>query len=226
MHAIDLSILSHLPWMAGQSWKLDYAIYCLSNNDLLKGGLFMVMVWAFWFRPEPKRDRATILAMLAGAMMALLIGKALERLAPYSQRPYQSGIPGLVFPFDMGMHHHESSFPSDHATLFFAFCAGLFFLSRPAGWAASVYTTIVIALPRLYLGLHYPSDLIGGAVLGIFCVLVFRPLRNFIAHVPLRVCEESPQSFYPVFFLFTFLIATLFDNFRSLCDLGHTLIRL
>ena len=91
MQNLDLFLLSQVAHFAGQSWKLDYAVYCLSNSDLLKGGLFMTVLWGFWFLGEPSRERrTTILALLAGATLALGVGKAIENFGPYSPRPYQS----------------------------------------------------------------------------------------------------------------------------------------
>ena len=35
-----------------------------------------------------------------------------------------------------------------------------------------LYVIIVICLPRIYVGIHYPSDVLAGAALGVFCVLL------------------------------------------------------
>jgi undecaprenyl-diphosphatase len=67
-----------------------------------------------------------------------------------------------------------SSFPSGHATLAFAYAAAL---SRLYGRGRVLYSlAAVIALSRLYLGQHYPLDLLGGAALG----MVSAHLTRFI----------------------------------------------
>jgi len=57
------------------------------------------------------------------------------------------------------------SFPSGHAAAVFGGAVLVFFVWRRAG-AAALLGAFLVALSRLYLGQHYPSDLLGGAVLG------------------------------------------------------------
>lgn len=57
------------------------------------------------------------------------------------------------------------AFPSGHATAAFAIALGLFLWNRRAGTIALILATI-ISVGRIAVGVHYPSDVIGGAVLG------------------------------------------------------------
>ena len=59
-----------------------------------------------------------------------------------------------------------SSFPSDHAILFMALAVAIFLASRRFGWLALTYTTLCIIGPRVYLGWHWPTDVLAGALLG------------------------------------------------------------
>ena len=60
-----------------------------------------------------------------------------------------------------------SSFPSDHAALFFTLAVGIYFASRRAGWFCFIYYSLLfICLPRVYLGEHYPTDIVAGAAIG------------------------------------------------------------
>ena len=70
---------------------------------------------------------------------------------------------------------------------------------------------------RLYVGLHYPTDLIGGAVIGILVAwLVNRErLRTWLATPALTLSEKYPGPFYAVFFLLTFELASLFNDTRN-----------
>ncbi len=60
------------------------------------------------------------------------------------------------------------SFPSGHTGAAFAFTAALF-ASHSKLWKPSLVLSILMACSRLYLAVHYPSDVIAGAMVGIFC---------------------------------------------------------
>lgn len=58
------------------------------------------------------------------------------------------------------------SFPSSHATNFFA-AAAFFTWLVPRGWIFYFLIAMTVSLSRTYVGVHYPGDLLGGAVLGV-----------------------------------------------------------
>ncbi|HPD65780.1 MAG TPA: phosphatase PAP2 family protein [Bacteroidia bacterium] len=74
------------------------------------------------------------------------------------------------------------SFPSSHAANHFsvAFFLGLFFF-RQARWVlpAGLVWAAIISYSQIYIGVHYPSDIIAGCFLGIFCALLSFSLFTF-----------------------------------------------
>ena len=100
-------------------------------------------------------------------------------------------------------------------------------MNRPVGIFALVHTTIVIALPRVYLGLHYPTDLIAGAAIGAAVAWLFvRRLSE--TELARRITEWSysaPAYFYPAIFLATYQIADMFTNARELAETGASLLK-
>jgi hypothetical protein len=77
---------------------------------------------------------------------------------------------------------------------------------------------------RIYLGLHYPSDLLGGGLIGLLCgYLTPRMGGNRIATQVLTYEARHTQAFYALAFLATFEIASIFDDVRVF---GHGLLRL
>ena len=120
-----------------------------------------------------------------------------------------------------------SSFPSDHAVLFFALSTGLCFISRKVGTFTLFYSALFICLPRIYLGLHYPTDIIAGAIIGMTVTL----LANIFLIKSKRLQSianwsySKPNLFYPLFFLLTYQIADLFDNSRDIVSTGLILFR-
>src|SRR5262249_60996802 len=78
------------------------------------------------------------------------------------------------------------------------------------------WSSLVTIPPRHNLGLHYPSDLLGGAALGIGTTLLVRRFtpRSIVDHV-LLVEQRWPTFFYGSAFMVSYLIATLFDDIRE-----------
>ncbi len=222
----DKAIISWTNQLAGYSWIFDYIVIHVSDNNLLKGGFFLAMLYGFWFRrgEDKPRDHKLVVATLAGCVIALTINKILQVAAPHRTRPYLAHLPGITFPYDLGMVK-ISSFPSDHASLFFALSTGICFLSVRMGIFAYLYTIIVICLPRIYLGLHYPTDLLAGAFIGAGSAWFAcgTRLREIAGRPALAWSEKYPGLFQAALFLFAYQLATLFDDIRALGGMLHVI---
>jgi undecaprenyl-diphosphatase len=215
VNSFDLSILSFLNQFANRSNSFDQAVAFLSDANLLKGVLIVGMMWWVWFeREDTQRKREALLAALIASVPALLVAKILAHVI-FRPRP-------LIDPRLQSLLHYSidntnwqqlSSFPSDHAVLFYAMATGIFLASRRAGWLAYFYVSVFICLPRAYLGERYPTDILAGAALGIFPVwLANRPgIRKPITGWALRLMEANPSLFYSLAFIVLYLVAELFD---------------
>lgn len=116
-----------------------------------------------------------------------------------------------------------SSFPSDHAVLFYALSVGLLSVSRKVGIFAVVHTTLFVALPRLYLGLHYPTDLLADAFVGVaLSVLGNLYLTQCrVVTSTLNLSSSRPALFYPLFFVLSYQLAELLGGLRQLAGPLH-----
>jgi undecaprenyl-diphosphatase len=124
------------------------------------------------------------------------------------------------FPNKSVIHGLElaSSFPSDHAVLFFSLATGIFLISKKAGILSYLYVFFIICFPRIYLGLHYPTDILMGAVVGIVITLLLSNNRLWhpITQKILNFSVGYSGIFYVLFFLISFQISTLFQSLRSI----------
>jgi len=195
----------------------------IAESHLLKGGILTMLVWGVWFssdeNQERMRNREVVLTALFACFVALFIARLLQVALPFRLRPLHIPELGFKLPYSMAPRVLEdwSSFPSDHATLFFSLAAGLFSISRFVGTVSLIYVLVVICIPRIYIGLHFPSDIIGGAVLGIATTYLATRNTAFkrIMHSTAMTWEQrSPATFYPCFFILTYQIATLFGDVR------------
>ena len=99
--------------------------------------------------------------MLAGVINDFVLQLLIARPRPFSV---------LRDVITIGKLPTESSFPSGHAAMAFAF-AMTYLLVMPkslSGYLLLLFAGIV-AFGRIYMGFHYPSDVLGGALLGIVC---------------------------------------------------------
>lgn len=165
--------------------------------------------------------RSKLIAVALGSIVSLFVARFLALTLPFRSRPRQNPIlgqlewPYFVNPDTLG---DWSSFPSDHAALFFALAIGLFYISRIMGMLACGYTFLFILMPRIYTGLHYPTDIIAGTLIAAVCAVLLQlaSIRMLVTGPFILWFKRHPASFYTSTFLFSFLIATLFDDIRQL----------
>ena len=90
---------------------------------------------------------------------------------------------------------------------------------RPwAGALIFVYALAVVALARTFFLFHYPSDIIGGLLVGAAIgTLATRPLGRCLENRGVVAWAEArPYLLYPALFLMTLQISTMFNSARTL----------
>jgi undecaprenyl-diphosphatase len=221
IHSADLRIYSWLSGYAG-NWVLDRLASQEEANNLFKGGIFFAMYWYLWFGTDTERERrrSSIVIICGGTLLALIVSRTIAFLAPFRLRPIcDAGIPHPSYSIPINANlENWNALPSDTAALFFALAFGIAYLSRRLAIPVFLYTAGWIALPRIYLGLHYPSDIVAGAVIGIATVWALvrtQWLHSVVAQRALAFEKASPQWFYPIAFLISFELADLFNDIRN-----------
>lgn len=153
-------------------------------------GLLVLMALYAWWSARGRSDRAAVAAVVwlgLGTALSIACGLGLKQVFQ-ENRPCQAihvatveACPGPA----------DYSFPSDHTIIAFALAVGLLLVSRKLGIVAVVLAAIE-GFSRVYLGQHYPHDVLAGAVLATLVllvgwVLVRRPLTGLVA-----ILEASP----------------------------------
>ncbi len=227
MNQFDASLMAVLGALTNRSEFFDVLVLYVKGSDLFKGGGVVAVIWWLWLAdgPRARRTREILIVTLMGAVGAVTAARTLALTTPFRFRPKHD--PNLDYPLPMGTLPGEldgwSSFPSDHGALFFALAVGVLLVSRRVGYAMLAYVTVMIAIPRIYTGMHYPTDILAGAGLGVACVLVCYRWRRalLIPELAMRWLDAHSASFHAALFLFTFQVATLFDGARGLAGFTY-----
>lgn len=218
---IDNAIIAYLGQFAQISPAFDRMIMHLLGNELAKGGIVIAAMWWVWFAPavEPWQRRVAVARALIAGIIAAGLSQAIQISLPGRLRP-MNGASEFVPPVGLGadaIHWMRgwSSFPSDHAALFFALAVGLILADRRFGIFALAWSFVIICLPRIYLGFHYPSDIVAGALLGASIAIVVSTLPAPDKRQLRSIVERRPAPFYSLAFLLCFELGQLFQNARS-----------
>lgn len=217
LRSLDLSLLHSANLLVGRSVLLDALLAFILTAYFFKFVPLFAIVIRLWFDDRDASARLKILAGLVGAFAALVAGRLLQHFLPLRPRP-QNALGDLRLPhgIEPEIMRDWTSFPSDHAML--AFAAGLLIwsVSRRWGLVAFLWSAVLVCLPRVALGMHYPSDVIGGALLGM--AITYPALRLLPPRLTplLRLVTDLPQYAAPAAFLGAFLLATMFDDPRRL----------
>jgi undecaprenyl-diphosphatase len=154
MHEADLKILrfmrtrGHTPGLEKLMKRLGKA----GNN----GAIWVVLCLVILAATDSNGESWLVCALLAPAAIALNYA---IKLAVKRPRPVLEGLPPL------GGAPSSLSFPSAHATSSFAVATAMTRVDSLGALAFAL--AIALSLGRPYLGMHYPSDVLAGALLGV-----------------------------------------------------------
>lgn len=150
-------------------------IYINASEALFVGILLVVFLFANGERHRAWRRAVAAAVLSAGVALALakVLSEIVDRPRPFVVDP--SGV--HLF----SGHAADPGFPSDHATGAFAVAMAIYLRNRLCGSVAFVAAT-VLAVGRVAIGVHFPSDVLAGAVLGcaVAVLLYLRPVRTRI----------------------------------------------
>jgi undecaprenyl-diphosphatase len=172
----------HTSWLHEPArWYAEYGVV-----------VFAALLLGSWWLARRDGDLARVSAALwapVGALIAIGVNQVLVK-AFAEPRPY------TVLPHSLVLvsRSTDPSFPSDHAVMAGAVAVGVLVASRRLGIAATVLA-VLMAATRVYVGAHFPLDVVAGLVVGasiaLVSYLVVRPLVvrlvGNVSRGPLRV---------------------------------------
>lgn len=158
---LDNAILDWVQLFRCAFLDITMPLYSTLGNS---GIIFIVLAIILIFN---KKTRRTGAVMLLSLVLCFLLGNVtlkplIARVRPYDANTF-SGL--LIEPLT------DFSFPSGHTFAAFAAAVSMLFYHKKAG-IFMVFAAILMAFSRLYLYVHYPTDVLAGAILGILCAYI------------------------------------------------------
>jgi undecaprenyl-diphosphatase len=187
-------------------WRIYKAIYGISLHHHWVGTLFsdvekasipvmVAITAALWFFSRPDGHRKWKLASGSGFAAAALGYAVAFVIHQIWARPRPYVTHHISHPWSVAT---DPSFPSDHTTVSFAIAFAVLAFDAAAGVIFLVIAAI-IAVGRLFIGAHYPSDVLAGFVVGLVVAgIVVRLLPRFVAWVVSYVERLSDPLLRPL----------------------------
>lgn len=169
MYQLDQTLFQILNGLAGKS-KLSDLIFVFFADYLQ---YFLLLAFAAFLFKISKELRLRLLVTTAVSSLASrFIVTEIIRVFYHRPRPFS------VWHVTQLISENKWSFPSGHATFFFAIATSVYFYNKKWGIAFFIMA-ILMGVGRIISGVHYPTDILGGIIIGIVVAyLVFFVVRR------------------------------------------------
>lgn len=190
--AFDMAIFQ---WVESALWNpvLDSIMKVITT--LGDGGILWIVVGlALVF---PKKTRKYGVMVIVGLLFSLLINDYILKPLIARPRPFDLDIDWwkaqFVYP-EIIKHPDSWSFPSGHTSSSFAAATALVFTKRKSLYIPGGIMAVLIAFSRIYVHVHYPTDVIAGVVVGILYGLLAYLVVSRLAPVIQRAIDKRRQN--------------------------------
>lgn len=157
--------------MAFATFSAQYTLYIIP-----------LILLAHWFRGG-KAGHEKALFSLVTILVALALGFICTTLY-FHPRPFMVPL-GHTWIY----HVPDNSFPSDHATLFFSAGMSLLFARAWKTGSLVLFVSLFVAWSRVFLGIHFPLDMVGAAIMAVLACILVRPLWKLWGDSLTLLCE-------------------------------------
>ncbi|MDP3275436.1 MAG: phosphatase PAP2 family protein [Deltaproteobacteria bacterium] len=145
---------------------LDVPMRWLAANGYYLGPVLLLVALLVRKRPFSKHFRDGVLAWFVATLVAEEWVKPLFHRA---RPPHDAALRGFVHVLGRTPPVASMSFPSGTTAALGAVCAMLWIRNEKKLALVAIGITVLAAFSRVYIGVHYPGDMLGGAVVGVLC---------------------------------------------------------
>ena len=183
----DEAVFLWINGWVGRQPLLDGIVEWVVSDYLVPVGMALSLV-GLWFTAgeSQRRLRQQVGVLVAPSAMAVASGSVMLVNAFYFRpRPFEDLDVSLLF-----YQPTDSSFPANTAAAVFAISAAVWGVNRQAGLVLFVAAGLY-GLSRVYAGVHYPLDIVGGAAIGIVAAAAMARAMHLLEPLPSMVIKVA-----------------------------------
>jgi len=182
MNPFDVHILLWVNGFVGHVRAFDAAMEVVAN-DYIVPIMFSLVLMGLWFAGRNREERFRLQRIaLIGITSFSLVNVAVKvlNIAWYRDRPF------VAMPHQIHLLFYNStdpSFPSNPVAVAFAAATAIWLANRKLG-AVMYALGALFGFARMYAGVFYPTDILGGAALGILTTMLVIRIADWIEPIP------------------------------------------
>lgn len=194
MSGADSTVLFWINGLAGHVPAIDSFMRLIASDYLIPLSMTLVQFILWFIAPDPERrernQKATFVTFTAvgfACFVVKMIDLSYHRLRPFEV--YPTGEVNLLF-----YTPTDPSFPANMVAVAFAFAMGTWLLNRKLGWILFI-PAVLVGFARIYVGVHFPLDVIAGAAIGIAVTFAARFAIQRIEPIPTLVIKAARKLY-------------------------------
>lgn len=179
MNPFDNSVFHAINQLAAHGGLLATVMIVLAKYSPEMYILILLLGWFTVPWPEVESRHGLVIAVVA-AIVVFIVDNIIGAIW-FRPRPFVVLPPGSDH--QLIQHAADASFPSDHAAVGAALAAGMWGKSRPWTYWVLAALTLLVMVARVYVGVHWPTDVLGGMVVGIAVARAIQPASKLLAPI-------------------------------------------
>ncbi len=182
LESFNIHLFKLINSYAGTNAYLD--IFMIFSAQFL---VFIVPIYMLYlFFNKKTEDRGLAIFLLFSTVLSLAVSMLISSLY-YHPRPFAMGIGTVLI-----SHPSDSSFPSDHTTVVFAFSLPFLYFKRYREAIIFIILSALVGFARIFCGVHFPLDIIGGFLVALVISYALFRVKNALFEALFRRTHRIP----------------------------------